>query len=152
MMRTIDFSPYYRSSVGFDRLFSLLDNFADSGETSYPPYNIEIIGENRYRITMAVAGLSEADINAEVKENTLIISSRKKDNKDAKRVFLHQGLAERMFERRFRLADHVQVESANLQNGLLNIDLVREIPDAMKARNIAITHGEARSSVVDAQA
>jgi molecular chaperone IbpA len=144
-MRTFDLSPLYRSTVGFDRMFGLLDSLA-SGEASaqtYPPYNIERTGENAYRVTMAVAGFGEGDLTVEVKENTLTVKAEKKtENEENQGEFLYRGIASRAFERRFQLADHVEVKGANLANGLLHIDLVREIPEAMKPRTIAIGNGK----------
>ncbi|MAW88762.1 MAG: molecular chaperone [Phyllobacteriaceae bacterium] len=142
-MRHVDFSPLYRSTVGFDRLFTMLDSLAqpDNGQ-SYPPYNIERTGENAYRITMAVAGFSEADLSIEAKRNALTIKGEKsEDEKDEGREFLHRGIAARSFERRFQLADHVEVTGAELVNGLLHVDLKREIPEEMKPRRIAIAGG-----------
>ncbi|MCF6320232.1 MAG: Hsp20 family protein [Rhizobiaceae bacterium] len=142
-MRTIDFSPLYRSTVGFDRMFSMLDNMTSPEPAqTYPPYNIELTGENSYRITMAIAGFGEDDLSIEAKENTLTIKGEldNGEDSDANEV-LFRGIAGRAFERRFQLADHVEVRDASLENGLLHIDLVREIPDAMKPRKIAITAG-----------
>lgn len=141
-MRTIDYSPLYRSTVGFDRLFSLLDNMTqpENGQ-SYPPYNIERTGEDSYRITMAVAGFSEEEISIEAKQNALTVTAEKTDSKDENTEVLFQGIAARSFERRFQLADHVEVREASLKNGLLHIDLVREIPEAMKPRKISIKNG-----------
>jgi len=138
-MRTFDLSPLYRSTVGFDRLFSMLDQAAgfESGGSPYPPYNIERTGENAYRVTIAVAGFSEADLSIESKENTLTVRGEKHKSNNKTEV-LYQGIAGRAFERVFRLADHVEVKSAVLENGLLHIDLVRELPEAMKPRVIAI--------------
>ena len=139
-MRHFDLTPLYRSTVGFDRLFSLLDQAgsADSAP-SYPPYNIERTDENSYRITIAVAGFGESDLAIESKENTLTVRGDKQPQDGAaKREVLHQGIAARAFERRFQLADYVQVTGASLENGLLHIDLVREIPEAKKPRQIAI--------------
>ena len=139
-MRTIDYSPLYRSTVGFDHLFSLLDNMGQSDtSTTYPPYNIERTGEDAYRISMAVAGFGEDELNIEAKQNTLMVSGEKKaPEADNKREVLFQGIAGRTFERRFQLADHVEVREASLEHGLLHIDLVREIPEAMKPRKIEI--------------
>jgi molecular chaperone IbpA len=140
-MRTYDFSPLYRSAVGFDRLASLLESAArTSQETGWPPYNIETTGENAYRIEIAVAGFSPDELNIEVKENLLTVTGRKTANDDGgnDRTFLHRGLAERDFERRFQLADYVVVKSADLVNGLLSIELVRELPEALKPRRIEI--------------
>jgi len=137
-MRTYDLTPLYRSTVGFDRLFDLLDTAGkpDAG-AGYPPYNIERIDENDYRIAIAVAGFSEADLDVEVRENTLTVAGRRPEDED-KRQFLHQGIAGRSFERRFQLAENVKVVGASLENGLLNIDLVREIPEEAKPRKIEI--------------
>ncbi len=141
-MRQFDFSPLYRSTVGFDRLFSMLDSMGsvDNGQ-SYPPYNIERTGENAYRITMAVAGFSEADLSIETKETTLTVRGDRKEETAPKGEVLYRGIAARTFERRFQLADHVEVRGASLENGLLHIDLKRELPEAMKPRKIAIAHG-----------
>ena len=136
-MRTFDLAPLYRSTVGFDRLFSMLDGF--EAAPGYPPYNIERTGENAYRITVAVAGFGENELSLEAKENTLTIKGEKhaKDEKNGDEV-LYQGIAARAFERVFQLADYVQVKGAALENGLLHVDLVREIPEAMKPRQIPI--------------
>ena len=150
-MPGLDFSPLYRSTVGFDRLFSILDSLGgvDAG-TTYPPYNIERTGENAYRITMAVAGFGEDELNIGAKENTLTVRGEKKaETEQAEREFLYRGIASRTFERRFQLADHVEVKGANLENGLLHIDLVREIPEAMKPRTIAIGNGKAKATRID---
>lgn len=139
-MRTYDLTPLYRSTVGFDRLFSLLDQWGGADAApSYPPYNIERTGENAYRISVAVAGFTRDEINIEVKENTLTIRGEKQvAEKEEQGETLYQGIAARAFERRFQLADHVEVKGAELENGLLHVDLVREIPEAMKPRQIAI--------------
>jgi len=140
-MRAIDYSPLYRSTVGFDRLFSLLDNMGqpDANQNGYPPYNIERTGEDSYRITMAVAGFSDADIEIEAKQNMLTIMAEKSETESEEdKNYLFQGIAARSFERRFQLADHVEVKDASMEHGLLHIDLIREIPEAMKARKIAI--------------
>lgn len=144
-MRHFDFSPLYRSTVGFDRLFSLLDqvNGAENVAT-YPPYNIERTGENAYRITVAVAGFSEADLSIETKENALTIRGGRDTQAEGeapRNDVLYRGIAARSFERRFQLADHVHVQGATLQNGLLHVDLVREIPESAKPRRIAIGSG-----------
>ncbi|UTA49269.1 Hsp20 family protein [Simiduia sp. 21SJ11W-1] len=138
-MRNIDLTPFYRSTIGFDRLASVLDSLtqAEQNQSAYPPYNIELMGEDAYRITMAVAGFSEADIDIQIDQNKLTVIGSKAGEKSAGQ-FLHQGIAERNFERRFQLADYVRVEGASLNNGLLHVDLVREIPDAMKPRKISI--------------
>ena len=145
-MRTYDFSPLYRSAVGFDRLANLLESAArTSQEGGYPPYNIETTGENAYRIEIAVAGFSPDELNIEVKENLLTVSGKKTANDDAatQKTYLHRGLAERDFERRFQLADYVIVTDANLSNGLLSIALKRELPEALKPRRIEIGTGPA---------
>ncbi|MDR6951925.1 molecular chaperone IbpA [Ancylobacter sp. 3268] len=162
-MRTFDLSPLYRSTVGFDRLFSLLDQVGgvDAG-TTYPPYNIERTGENAYRITVAVAGFTDRDLSIDVKENTLTIRGERKVDESAGSAagitgeVLYQGIAARAFERRFQLADHVEVRGASLANGLLHVDLVREVPEKLKPRSIAITSGSvpqvaAPAEVIDAK-
>ena len=144
-MRTYDFSPLYRSAVGFDRMATLLESAArNSQENGWPPYNIETTGENAYRIEIAVAGFKPDELNIEAKENLLTVTGRKTANDDAAatRTFLHRGLAERDFERRFQLADYVVVEKADLANGLLTIDLKRELPEALKPRRIEIGAGQ----------
>ena len=146
-MRHYDLSPLYRSTVGFDRLFSLLDQ-AGSVETAptYPPYNIERTAENAYRISIAVAGFGEADLAIETKENGLTVRGEKAASPDAAQTeILHQGIAARAFERRFQLADYVQVSGASLENGLLHIDLVREVPEAKKPRLIPIGASAAKT-------
>jgi len=153
-MRTFDLAPLYRSTVGFDRLFSLVDQLAghDGGTPGYPPYNIERTGENDYRITVAVAGFAEPELNIEVKENTLTIRGEKPDKtEEHKGETLYQGIAARAFERVFQLADYVQVKGASLENGLLHVDLVREIPEAKKPRQIAIA-GNGKAKTIEAKA
>jgi molecular chaperone IbpA len=154
-MRSFDLSPLYRSTVGFDRMFNLLDSLGgveNSGQ-SYPPYNIERTGENDYRVTMAVAGFGEDDVNIEVKENTLTVRGEKKSEAEQnEEQFLYRGIAARSFERRFQLADHVEVKGATLENGLLHIDLVREIPEAAKPRTIAIGKSKGKAKQIDAAA
>ena len=143
-MRGFDLSPLYRSTVGFDRMFSMLDQLAGpDGTPTYPPYNIERTGENAYRITIAVAGFADHDLNIETRENTLSVRGSKepKTDESAKAEVLYQGIAARAFERRFQLADHMQVTGAQLENGLLHVDLVREIPEAAKPRTIKIGGG-----------
>jgi molecular chaperone IbpA len=151
-MRTFDLAPLYRSTVGFDRLFSLLDQVGgfDTPASTYPPYNIERTDENAYRITVAVAGFTESDLSIEVKESTLAIRGDKqvKDGQKNGEV-LYQGIAARTFERRFQLADHVVVTGASLENGLLHVDLKREIPEAKKPRQIPIGGGTPK--VIDAK-
>jgi len=153
-MRHIDYSPFYRSSVGFDRLFSLLDNITtDTSANAYPPYNIERTGDDAYRITMAVAGFAESDLDIETKDTVLTIKGGKSDDKRENVEILHQGIAARAFERRFQLADHVEVVNANLEPGLLHIDLVRKVPEAMKPRRItiAINDGEKTPKQIEGQ-
>lgn len=147
-MRNFDFSPLYRSAIGFDRMANILDslNRAEQNQPSYPPYNIELTGEDKYRITMAVAGFDRSEINIEVNQNHLTVSANKGVEEQA-RTYLHQGIAARSFERRFQLADHVQVQSANYENGLLHIDLKRIIPEAMKPRTIPIGSNSAQGQL-----
>lgn len=147
-MRQFDLTPLYRSTVGFDRLFSMLDNAAsvNQGQT-YPPYNIERIGENEYRITMAVAGFTESELNVEVKESTLTVTGQKAESEGENENVLYRGIASRAFERRFQLADHVQVTGASLDHGLLHVSLKREVPEAMRPRTIAIESGKPEPSV-----
>jgi molecular chaperone IbpA len=140
-MTTFDFAPLYRSAIGFDQLASLLDNISsnDRTATGYPPYNIELINDDSYSITMAIAGFSEDDISVEVENNTLTVATtRAEDKAEERRNYLHRGIAERNFRRQFKLAEHIKVTGARMENGLLHIDLVREIPEAMKPRLIAI--------------
>ncbi|MDX2156847.1 MAG: Hsp20 family protein [Hyphomicrobiaceae bacterium] len=149
-MRPFDLSPLYRSTVGFDRLFQLLDGAQSfDSEAPYPPYNIERIAENQYRITMAVAGFGQDDVKIEVKESTLTVRGEKKPE-DKERQFLHRGIATRAFERRFQLADHVEVTGADLKDGLLHIELVRNVPERLKPRTIAI--GGSATRQIEAQA
>jgi molecular chaperone IbpA len=138
-MRQFDFSPLYRTIIGFDRLAPLLDTVAgfDNQVTSYPPYNIERLGTNDYRITMAVAGFGEDEIKIEVKDTTLTVRGEKKPD-EKERQFLHRGIAQRGFDRRFQLADYVEVKGADLKDGLLHIDLVRNLPERLRARQIPI--------------
>ena len=154
-MRHFDLSPLYRSTVGFDRLFSMLDQVAggDAGAT-YPPYNIERTGEDAYRITVAVAGFSEAELSIEVKQGALAIRGSKEGRDDAgqRPEVLYQGIAARAFERRFQLADHVKVTGASLENGLLHVELVREVPEAAKPRQIPISRAGAQPQSVEARA
>jgi molecular chaperone IbpA len=146
-----DYSPFYRSSVGFDRLFRLLDEAANVETVTYPPYNIERTGENAYRITMAVAGFSSDEIAIEAKGNALTVTGKKPDKADGKVEFLHQGIAARNFERRFQLADFVEVKGADLADGLLHITLERHVPEAMKPRQIAI-NAVAKPKAIEAKA
>lgn len=138
-MRHTDFAPLYRSTVGFDRLFQLLDGMSagDTDAPTFPPYDIEKLGENSYRIVMAVAGFGKDELDVEMKESTLSVRGNKREDGEEKE-FLHRGIAKRSFERRFQLADHVQVTGADVVDGLLNIDLVRELPERMKPRRIEI--------------
>ena len=145
-MRTFDLSPLYKTTVGFDRLASMMDQGLTDNANGYPPYNIERLGENEYRITMAVSGFSTDEIDIEAKEATLIVLGQKVET-EASQDFLYQGIAARSFERRFRLADHVKVANASLEHGLLNIDLVRELPEEMKPRKIAIN----KAKTIDAK-
>jgi molecular chaperone IbpA len=151
-MRNFDFSPLYRSTIGFDRLFSLLDQVTttDAAAQTYPPYNIERTGEDAYRITIAVAGFAEADLSIEARENTLTVKGEKKptDEPETSEV-LYRGIASRAFERRFQLAEHVEVKGASLEHGLLHIDLIREIPEANRSRSIPIGHSEAASPQIE---
>jgi len=143
-MRTIDFSPLYRSAVGFDRLASLLEAASRSdAPTGYPPYNIETVGENAYRVEIAVAGFKPEELGIEFRESTLTVTGKKAANDDTRR-FLHRGLAERNFERRFQLADYVVVTGAALTDGVLSIDLERQLPEALKPRRIEIATGAAQ--------
>jgi molecular chaperone IbpA len=143
-MRHFDLSPLYRSTVGFDRLAGILDQVmtADPVQNTYPPYNIEKTGEDAYRITIAVAGFAEDELNIEAREGQLVVTGRKADVED-KSTYLHRGIATRAFERRFQLADHVRAERAVTENGLLHIDLVREVPEALKPRRIEIARRDA---------
>ncbi|MEL6266948.1 MAG: Hsp20 family protein [Pseudomonadota bacterium] len=140
-MRTIDLSPLYRQTVGFDRMAQMLDQVmsGDGAAPSYPPYNIEKTGEDAYRITLAVAGFAEGDLTIEVRDQVLSVTAKKAQTEAEKaRTYLYRGIAERGFERRFQLADHVRVQGADLENGLLHVDLKREIPEALRPRTIAI--------------
>jgi molecular chaperone IbpA len=138
-MRTFDFSPLYRSTVGFDGMTRLLESAlrADEGQSSYPPYNIEKTGENAYRITMAVAGFSESDITITAQDNSLVVTGKLEKTEEDKK-FLHRGIAGRAFERRFELAEHIRVSGASLVNGLLHVELVKEVPEAKKPRTVKI--------------
>jgi molecular chaperone IbpA len=147
-MRTFDLAPLYRSTVGFDRLFSMLDGF-DTSAPGYPPYNIERTGENDYRITVAVAGFAENELSIESKENTLTVKGEKKAKEESDNgEVLYQGIAARAFERVFQLADYVVVKGAHLENGLLHVELAREIPEAKKPRQISI-NGKAKPQTVE---
>src|ERR1700735_1098419 len=154
-MRTYDLTPFYRSTVGFDRFFSLLDQATADGSPGYPPYNIERTGENDYRISVAVSGFSQGELSIVAKENTLTIKGEKSANENGKdkSEVLYRGIAARAFERAFQLADFVLVKNASLENGLLHVDLVREIPEAKKPRSIPIaTTNAVAPQVVDGSA
>jgi len=153
-MRTFDFSPLYRSTVGFDNMTRLLESAlrADDSQSSYPPYNIEKTGENAYRITMAVAGFGENDITITAQENSLVVTGKLAKTEEDKK-FLYRGIAGRAFERRFELAEHIRVAGASLVNGLLHIDLVKEVPEAKKPRTVKIeTVAPKQATVIDSQA
>ncbi len=154
-MRHVDFSPLYRSTVGFDRLFTILDSLAqpEGGQTTYPPYNIEKTGDDAYRISMAVAGFSEDEISIEAHRNVLTVKGERKEESDSEGSdLLYRGIASRAFERRFQLADHVEVMGATLKNGLLHIDLKRNIPEELKPRKIEITAAPAKAKQIEAKA
>ncbi|NOD78290.1 MULTISPECIES: Hsp20 family protein [unclassified Ruegeria] len=153
-MRTFDFAPLHRATIGFDQIADMMDRVLtnDVAQPSYPPYNIEKTDADTYRISVAVAGFSEADLSVEVKENSLVLAG-KKAAEDKDRSYLHRGIATRAFERRFALADHVRVTGASHENGMLNIDLKREVPEALKPRRIEISSAKAiEKDVVDAKA
>lgn len=149
-MNALDFSPLYRSTVGFDRLFNLLGTTLrdDEPQLSYPPYNIEVTGEDKYRVTLAVAGFTRDELTIEQRQNTLVVSG-KRSNGQEQRQYLHRGIAARSFERRIGLADHVKVAGASLENGLLHIDLAREVPEEAKPRRIDIGAGKLQDRVVE---
>lgn len=155
-MRHFDFAPLYRATVGFDQIADMMDRVlaSDSAQPGYPPYNIEKTADDAYRISIAVAGFADKDLSVEVKDQALVVSARKSDNDDGK-SYLHRGIAARAFERRFHLADHVRVQGATHENGMLHIDLKREIPEALKPRRIAIAKPDTQmveKDVVDAEA
>lgn len=147
-MRTYDFAPLFRSTVGFDNMARMLDSLSADSAPAYPPYNIEKTGDDQYRITMAVAGFGDNDLEIRTQDNKLVITGRieKGDGAD-ERAFLHRGIAERAFERQFSLADYVKVVDASLENGLLHVDLAREVPEAMKPRTIAIKSNDATQQI-----
>lgn len=151
-MNSIDLTPLYRNSVGFDRLASLLDNATRSASVSngYPPYNIEMIEDNRYAVTLAVAGFDRSELELKVENGVLTVAGKK--SREDTGQYLHQGIANRAFERKFNLADHIEVTAAELNNGMLTIQLVKEIPEAMKPRTIAISDSKATLEQVDEQA
>ena len=154
-MRTFDFAPLYRASVGFDQIADMMGRAlaSDVSAQSYPPYNIEKTADDAYRISIAVAGFSAEDLAIEVKENALVVTARKAPSKE-ERTYLHRGIATRSFERKFQLADHVRVTGAAHEDGMLHINLVREVPEALKPRRIEITRGNGaiEADVVDAKA
>ena len=145
-----DLTPLYRSTVGFDRLARMLDEASSFEAPTYPPYNIERVAEDDYRITMAVAGFAPADIAIEVKGNALTVTGKKAEKAETKTEFLHQGIAARAFERRFQLADHMEVKGADMENGLLHISVKRVIPEAMKPRTIPV-NGAVTGNVIEAK-
>src|SRR6056297_3010900 len=156
-MRNFDLAPLYRATVGFDQIADMMDRVLsnETNQPTYPPYNIEKTGEDAWRISIAVAGFGEPDLSVEVKEGALVVSARKAEEKDEEaRTFLHRGIATRAFERRFALADHVRVTGASHADGMLHIDLVREVPESLKPRRIEITNGgtSTEKDVVDAKA
>lgn len=151
-MRTYDLSPLYRATVGFDRIADVMDRVlsADVAAPAYPPYNIEKTADDAYRISVAVAGFTDADLSVDVKDNAVIIAGKKADA-DTPTTFLHRGIATRAFERRFQLADHVRVSGAAHENGMLHVDLIREVPEALKPRRIEITNAKSiESQTIDA--
>ncbi|MGR3761590.1 Hsp20 family protein [Roseobacteraceae bacterium NS-SX3] len=151
-MRTFDFAPLHRATIGFDQIADLMDRVlsSDVAQPSYPPYNIEKTDADSYRISIAVAGFSEEDLSVEVKENALVVSAKKAAD-DEERTFLHRGIATRAFERRFTLADHVRVTGASHENGMLHIDLQREVPEALKPRRIEITSAAPKRPELEAK-
>ena len=153
-MRNFDLAPLYRATVGFDQIADMMDRVlsSDIGQPTYPPYNIEKTADDAYRISIAVAGFADSDLSVEVKDGALIVSARKAED-DGQRTYLHRGIATRAFERKFQLADHVKVNGASHADGMLHIDLVREVPEALKPRRIEIASGDAvDKDVVDAKA
>ena len=144
-MRSFDFTPYRRSTIGFDRLFEFLENANREQADNYPPYDIEKLSDDRYRITLAVAGFTPGDIDITARQNLLTITGRKAENRARDGSYVHMGIATRAFERRFELADFVRVENADMRDGLLSVELVREIPDAMKPRKIEINGSAGRT-------
>lgn len=152
-MRTFDFAPLHRATIGFDQIADLMDRAlsADGSQQSYPPYNIEKTADDAYRISIAVAGFSEDELSVEVKENALIIAAKKAEQ-DAERSYLHRGIATRAFERRFTLADHIRVTGASHVDGMLHIELQREVPEALKPRRIAINGQLPETAEIEAKA
>lgn len=153
-MRTFDLTPLYRSAIGFDRLARLLNDAQRNETTSYPPYNIELLTEDSYRIVMAVAGFTEAELEIETEHQSLRVAGRKTRNEKTEQevTYLHQGIAARDFEHKFQLADHVKVTNAKLENGLLNIQLVREVPEALKPRKVQIETSAAEPQLLEKKA
>jgi len=149
-MRTYDFSPLYRATVGFDRVADMLDRVLtqETSQSTYPPYNIEKLDDTSYRISVAVAGFSDEDLQVEQREHQLVVAA-KRDNDEETRTYLHRGIATRAFEKRFQLADHVRVTGAVAEHGMLHIDLVREVPEALKPRRIAIGGSSTKSIEAD---
>lgn len=146
-MNTFDFSPFYRSFIGFDHLANLMDAAArNEKQPAYPPYNIEVTGEDQYRITMAVAGFNPTELSIETEHNTLLVRGQKADKTEGRR-FVHQGIAERNFERKFQLSDYIKVTGAHVDHGLLHIELVREVPEALKPRKIAIASAQPNATL-----
>lgn len=152
-MRTFDFAPLHRATIGFDQIADLMDRAlnADSGQTSYPPYNIEKTAADAYRISIAAAGFSEEELSVEVKENALIVAAKKAEQHEGERTYLHRGIATRAFERRFTLADHIRVIGASYANGMLHIELQREVPEALKPRRIAINGQRPERAEIEAK-
>jgi molecular chaperone IbpA len=154
-MRNFDLAPLYRATVGFDQIADLLDRVmaSDMSQPTYPPYNIEKIEDDAYRISIAVAGFAAGDLTVEVKDGALVVSARKSENDETGRTYLHRGIATRAFERRFQLADHVRVTGASHADGMLHVDLVREVPEALKPRRIAIASADTaqEQDVIDAE-
>lgn len=156
-MRTFDFAPLHRATIGFDQIADMMDRLLTSevNQSTYPPYNIEKTAADAYRISVAVAGFADSELTVEVKENSLVVSGRKADE-DGERTYLHRGIATRAFERRFHLADHVRVKGASHENGMLHVDLEREVPEALKPRRIeiasAVNDGATDRDVIDAKA
>jgi len=153
-MRNFDLAPLYRATVGFDQIADMMDRVlsSDMAQSTYPPYNIEKTADDAYRISIAVAGFAESDLSVEVKDGALVVSAQKTED-DGERTFLHRGIATRAFERKFQLADHVRVTGASHADGMLHIDLAREVPEALKPRRIEIASGDAvEKDVVDAKA
>jgi molecular chaperone IbpA len=149
-MRNFDLAPLYRATVGFDQIADMLDRVMtnDVGQSTYPPYNIEKTADDAYRISVAVAGFGEEDLSVEVKEGQLVVSARKSED-DSDKTYLHRGIATRAFERKFQLADHVRVTGATHADGMLHIDLVREVPEALKPRRIEIARGDSARTEKD---